>query len=69
MVKLEILQTAFFFFILFTKCISEKYYLVLGRAVVSVTRHKSCEFEPRSWRGVLDTTLCDKVSQRLVTGR
>ena len=20
-----------------------------------------CEFEPRSWRGVLDTTLCDKV--------
>jgi hypothetical protein len=22
----------------------------------------SCEFEPRSWRGVLDTTLCDKVS-------
>ena len=25
--------------------------------------HKSCEFEPRSWRGVLDTTLCDKVCQ------
>jgi hypothetical protein len=21
------------------------------------------EFEPRSWRGVLDTTLCDKVCQ------
>jgi hypothetical protein len=21
---------------------------------------KSCEFESRSWRGVLDTTLCDK---------
>ena len=21
------------------------------------------EFEPRSWRGVLDTTLCDKVFQ------
>ena len=21
----------------------------------------SCEFEPRSWRGVLDTILCDKV--------
>ena len=20
-----------------------------------------CEFEPRSWQGVLDTTLCDKV--------
>jgi hypothetical protein len=24
---------------------------------------KSCDFKPRSWRGVLDTTLCDKVSQ------
>jgi len=23
----------------------------------------SCEFEPCSWRGVLDTTLCDKVCQ------
>ena len=23
----------------------------------------SCEFEPRSWRGVLDTTSCDKVCQ------
>jgi len=23
----------------------------------------SCKFEPRSWRGVLDTTLCDKVCQ------
>jgi hypothetical protein len=21
------------------------------------------EFEPRTWRGVLDTTLCDKVNQ------
>jgi hypothetical protein len=26
------------------------------------------EFEPRSWRGVLDTTLCDKVCQWLATG-
>ena len=23
--------------------------------------HQSCEFEPRSWRGVLDITLCDIV--------
>ena len=23
--------------------------------------HKRCEFEPRSWRSVLDSTLCDKV--------
>jgi hypothetical protein len=28
-----------------------------------------CEFEPRSWRDVLDTTLCDKVCQWLATGR
>ena len=25
--------------------------------------YKSCDFEPPSWRGVLDTTLCDKVCQ------
>ena len=25
--------------------------------------HKSCEFKPCSWRGILDTTLCDKVCQ------
>jgi hypothetical protein len=24
---------------------------------------QSCEFESHSWRGVLDTTLCDKVCQ------
>ena len=28
-----------------------------------------CEFEVRSGRGVLDTTLCDKVCQWLATGR
>jgi hypothetical protein len=26
------------------------------------------DVKPRSWRGVLDTTLCDKVRQFLVTG-
>jgi hypothetical protein len=30
---------------------------------ISAYHHLSCEFEPRSWRGVLDTTLCDKVCQ------
>ena len=30
---------------------------------------KSCEFEFRSWRGVLDTTLCDRVCQWLAAGR
>ena len=23
--------------------------------------HLNCEFEPCSWQGILDTTLCDKV--------
>jgi hypothetical protein len=27
--------------------------------------HLSCEFEPHSWRGVLNKTLCDKVCQWL----
>jgi len=26
---------------------------------VSTYHHWSCEFESRSWRGVLDTTLCE----------
>jgi len=30
---------------------------------ISVYHHLSCEFEPRSWRSVLDITLCDKVCQ------
>jgi hypothetical protein len=30
---------------------------------ISVYHHLSCELEPRSWRGVLDTTSCDKVCQ------
>jgi hypothetical protein len=38
---------------------------------ISVYLHttKNCEFQSRSWRGVLDTTLCDKVCQWLATGR
>ena len=36
---------------------------------ISVYHHKCCEFEFHSWRGVLDTTLCDKVCQWLATGR
>ena len=37
--------------------------------VISVYHHYSCEFESYPWRGVLDTTLCDKVCQWLATGR
>jgi len=36
---------------------------------ISAYHHLSCEFEPRSLRGVLDTTLCDKVCQLLATGQ
>jgi hypothetical protein len=30
---------------------------------ISAHHHSNCEFEPRSWLGVLDTTLCEKVCQ------
>jgi hypothetical protein len=36
---------------------------------ISAYHHRSCEFEPSSWQGVHDTTLCDKVCEWLVTGR
>ena len=36
---------------------------------ISAYHHYGCEFESRSWRGVLDATLCDKVCQLLVAGR
>ena len=36
---------------------------------LSVYHHYSCEFESNSWRGVPDTTLCDKVCQCLTAGR
>jgi hypothetical protein len=32
---------------------------------ISAYHHESREFEPRSWRGVLDTTLCDKFVSEL----
>ena len=35
----------------------------------SISTCYSCEFEPRSWQGVLHTTLCDKVCQWLATGQ
>ena len=36
---------------------------------ISSYHHLSCEFEPRSWQDVLDTTLFDKVCQWLTTSR
>jgi len=36
---------------------------------ISANHHLSSEFESRSWRGALDTTLFDKFCLWLVTGR
>ena len=36
---------------------------------ISAYRHWSWEFEPFSWRGVLDTAFCGKVCQWLASGR
>jgi hypothetical protein len=36
---------------------------------ISAYHHLRCEFEFWWWRGVLDTTLCDKVCQWFATGR
>ena len=36
---------------------------------ISVYHYHSCESESRSWQGVLDIALCDKVSQLLAPGR
>ena len=65
-----------FFLLLLLLLLSFLYYLYRGRrgrdcmvvgitttSAISANHHQSCEFEPRSWRGVLDTTLCDKVCQ------
>ena len=40
-----------------------------GTCAISAYYHLICEVEPHSWPGVLDTTLCDKVCQWVVTGR
>jgi hypothetical protein len=37
--------------------------------VISAYHHLSCEFEPRSWRVVLDIKFSNKVCQWLPTGR
>ena len=49
-----------FFFQCSLRCRRDRDRMVLGFR---------CEFEPRSWRGVLNTTLCVKVCQRLATLR
>ena len=51
-----------------TSCVHYARYLTITSAI-SVYHHWICEFEPHSWRGVLNTTLCDKACQWLTTGR
>jgi hypothetical protein len=36
---------------------------------ISVCHHYRCEFKSHSWRGVPETSLCDKVCEWLVAGR
>ena len=43
-----------------------RYHMIVGfttTCAISAYHHYGCEFEPRSLRGVLDTTLCDKDCQ------
>jgi hypothetical protein len=37
--------------------------------VISAYYHQCCELESREWRGVLDTTLHDKMSEIVTCGR
>ena len=49
-----------------------RYHMVIGYKTtyaISAYHHKHCEFESRSWQGVLDTTSCDEVYQRPSAGR
>ena len=51
--------------------LNKKSLMVVGftnTCAIGANHHQSCEIELRSWRGVLDTTLCDKVHQWFATG-
>jgi hypothetical protein len=41
--------------------------MVVGYAI-SVYRHLSCQLESHSWRGVLDTKLCDRFVSYFAAG-
>jgi hypothetical protein len=46
--------------------------IVIGFTTTYATiayHHLSCEFKHRSWRGLLDTRLCDQICQWLAAGR
>jgi hypothetical protein len=58
MMYLQLSTTTNFVYILSIFLYVDNY--ILAKRLFSVFE---TEFEPRSWRGVLDTTLCDKVFQ------
>jgi hypothetical protein len=45
------------------------HFVILIILFTSAIYEDSCEFEPRSWRGVVDATLWDQVCQWLSAGR
>ena len=65
-------ETAIDFYDILCKGSSWSWSMLFGftiTCVISAYHHLSCELEPRSWLGVLDTTLCDKVCQWFATGQ
>jgi len=42
---------------------------LITTCTISAYHHLICEFEPRSWQSVFDTTLYDKVCHSFATGR
>jgi hypothetical protein len=56
----------YFSFFVFTKYVNERLFLNINYGIHILLLR--CEFELRSWQGVLDITLCDTVCQWLPTG-
>ena len=71
------LDIFFFYFLIIFYFLREKNWgrrdrMLVGfrtTCTIGTYHHSYCEFEPCLWRGVLDTTLCDKVCQWFTTGR
>ena len=62
-IDIWIIELSFGFFFLDRKPVA-----LTTTCVISGYHHYSCEFEPCSWRGLLDTKLCYNVCQWLPTG-
>jgi hypothetical protein len=62
------LSYSFWLIFWYLQTFSSNSYSFTNTCAICANHHQSCEFEPCSWRGVLDTTLCDKVRQWFATG-